>query len=55
MLNNVATSCIVTPEIPVVVADPAAVPPVLPVAAVPQSITYSNSNQSFGSIFRQAS
>jgi hypothetical protein len=42
LLTNVVTTCIVTTEIPAVQAKPNAVPPVLAVAGVPQSVTYSN-------------
>ncbi len=42
LLNNVPTTRVVTPAVPAVMANPAAVPPVLAAAAIPASVTYSN-------------
>ncbi len=43
LLTNVVTTCVITTAIPAVLAtNPTADPPVLAVAGVPQSVTYSN-------------
>jgi hypothetical protein len=42
LLNNVPTTRVVTPVVPAVMADPAAVPPVLAAAAIPALVAYSN-------------
>jgi hypothetical protein len=42
LLTNVVTNCVVTTAIPAVLANPTAVPPVLAVTEVPESVTYLN-------------
>ncbi len=42
LLNNVPTTRVIIPAVPAVIADPAAVPPVLAAVAFPASVAYSN-------------
>ena len=42
LLNNVPTTRVVTPAVPAIIANPTAVPPVLAVAEIPESVSYSN-------------
>jgi hypothetical protein len=42
LLNNVPTRQLVTPAVPAIAADPAALPPVLAAAAIPASVAYLN-------------
>ncbi len=50
LLNNVSTTHVVIPAVPVVVADPTAVPPVLAAVEIPASVAYSNP-KGFGRLF----
>jgi len=42
LLNNVPTTQVATPAVPAIVADPTAVPPILAVAAIPESVSFLN-------------
>ncbi len=42
LLNSVATRCTVIPAVPGIVADPAAVPPIIGVPDIPEDIIYYN-------------
>jgi hypothetical protein len=42
LLNSVATRCTVIPAVPEIIVDPAAVPPIIGVPAIPEDIIYYN-------------